>query len=583
MDGTATRATRVDLHAPPGWLAPARRRWAGLAATGADPGERLLTVPVEGRWACGPVTCGQEHMLFVARLLSPWPALNIGAELALRVGLTEAEVATALAGLLTRHEALRTVYVPPPDGPAQQVIGDATLYVPVLETTAEGLGTAIGQAAEALADPVFDPAAELPLRAVLINVGGRPRHLELCVSHAMADADAVRLLLSDLDHLTADPAPVPVRAGARRPLDQAAEEHSAAGRRHTERALAHIERTLRQMPQTMLPRAPRDPAGPRIRYLEYCSPALGLASDAVVARHRSTPATVLYAGICAIAGHAAGLDRAYLQLLAGNRYDAATRSAVGAYVQDGLGCLDLADADFAELLTRAGGTVLSALRHSRYPLSRVEELSRRIGAERGLDLDRSCAVNDRRPLVRPVPAEPPTRAALDAARRAARWRWPSGSQRSVSTYFVNADHGPDGSVCLTMLFDASLIAPAEALSWLTGLERLLCAAALGDVAQADLTEITGVRPPLRDEHWVRVGPSWIDLRATRDLVREATGDPAAEVLTRPAGIVAELGGAPTDTRLAVLRARCLDALPGRRTAMVPALVRRGDPERPPRH
>ncbi len=63
--------------------------------------------------------------------------------------------------------------------------------------------------------------------------------------------------------------------------------------------------------------------------------------------------------------------------------------------------------------------------------------------------------------------------------------------------------------------DPALFAPGEAEGFLTGLVRLLEAAAEGDVPLASLTGVTGVRPVERGPDWLRTDGCWSRRRPSR--------------------------------------------------------------------
>src|SRR6185312_14906317 len=134
-----------------------------VAATGADPGrttggDHLMTLDcpleglepaafgasglrhhhlecrAEGEAATLPMTWAQQHMLMLFQALEPeTQSLNLQVRLALRDGLTLDQVLEALRDLVVGHEALRTRYVPPPEGPAQRILSDVGLTVAVLD------------------------------------------------------------------------------------------------------------------------------------------------------------------------------------------------------------------------------------------------------------------------------------------------------------------------------------------------------------------------------------------------------------------------------------------------------------------
>src|SRR5262249_57014831 len=58
---------------------------------------------------------------------------------------------------------------------------------------------------------------------------------------------------------------------------------------------------------------------------------------------------------------------------------------------------------------------------------------------------------------------------------------------------------------------------------LTGIERILIAAACGDADTAELGRISGIVPVSRGLSWVRCRSGWTDLTAVGQLWRQVTG------------------------------------------------------------
>src|SRR5690349_2909954 len=105
---------------------------------------RVLRVPfaTDRPQRTGPVTWSQQHMLALYEALTPDTAsLNPRFGYLLRPGVSEVDVSEALRDAMVTFEALRTVYVPPPEGPAQRVLASGELVVGVVETGAPADGT----------------------------------------------------------------------------------------------------------------------------------------------------------------------------------------------------------------------------------------------------------------------------------------------------------------------------------------------------------------------------------------------------------------------------------------------------------
>jgi condensation domain-containing protein len=550
---------------PTGWM-------RGLPATAQ---RESLSFTASGESGTGPLTWAQQHMLMLMELLSPGTeSVNLWFWVSLRTGVTAGEVRQALQDLVAAHEALRTVYVPPPLGPAQHVYQTGELPLAVIEASEQTASELAGEAAQTLGAMPYDITSELAARIALINVDGQPRHLVLGFNHLFVDFEGSYWAQHHLRDILL---PRAWRAGAaaapHRPLSEAAWEASPVGLRTGERAVRHHEQTFEVMPQTMVPRLPGEAHSPRYQFLEFESPALKLAVPALASRHNTTAAVVLFAGISAMAGFVSGLDRSFLQLTAGNRIDRRARGAVSMFTQDVPASVDLAGLGIAEVIGKSVPAVLDAGRFARYPPEVLLERRRRIETRRGISFDMSCWLNCRLPARAQQEAgrEPPSPQALAQAARAAAWRTVGGVESSTSTYFVFADDTGD-SLTLTLLHDTAILPPAEGLAWLRALEKLLSGALAGDIAVAGIGEYTGLAPQSRDGDWHLTAGGWVCLPSATDLLSRAAGGAEAAVFPEPGGggrLLGFVDGHQRGLGLSRLHDACMAALPGNRTAAAP--------------
>jgi hypothetical protein len=549
-----------------------------LASAAGDLRAHTVEFAAHGTADTGPLTWAQQHILAIMEPMQPMTqSVNVPFSMTLRAGVTTDEVFDGLRGLLENHEALRSYYVPPPQGPAQRVESSGRLSVPVLDCPSEASARAIvSEVVSALAARPFDLCRDSPIRVALITADGAPSHLAFAASHLMVDATAAGGIKRYLrTRLLQPPAAAPSPQVPHQMLAEAQWELSPPGVRSGSRAIAHHQRTLMQMPQTMLPRRLEELPRPRYRYLEYESPALAHAISFLSARHKTAPATVVYAAITAVAGFVSGLPRAFLQLTLSNRLELRQRGAIGMYVQDVPVSVDLTDATVADVIVRSEPSVLEAVRFGRYPPADLAMARERIELRRGAAFDLSCWLNYM-PTARLAPAEErPSARTLTEALARARWRWIDGPDSSTSTYFIFADGGSQ-SLVLTVIVDSALLPPDEAVAWLGAVDRVLCASVLGDVAVTEIGTHTELVPTPRSADWLLTDVGWVDLRDVTDLVRGITGAPQSDVLVVPATdgprLTAFIDGsrlAPGQADPAWLHSACVAGLPGNRTAMAP--------------
>lgn len=523
-----------------------------------------------------PLTWAQEQMLELIEAMSPvTESLNLRFSLSPPAGTTEEAVIRGLRHLIQDHEALRARYVPVPEGHGQRVASAGRLEVAIARLRdGDAADRAVAPAVAALASHPFDISAELPLRVAVLTVGAEARHIVFAMCHLMVDgAGAIRFKRQLRSLLGVEPTVPATRSpGVVQPREVADWERSPTGVRNAARAVEQHAQTMSAMPQTMLPRHAAVTRPPRYRYLELTSPALAMAVPALAARHRTTPATVLYAGLAAVSSFVSGLPRAFLQLPVGNRVEPRLADAVAMLAQVVPVCVETADATVADVIARSTGAVLKAARFGRYPPAALAEARRRIELSRGVAFDLSCWLNYM-PTARLAPStEVPSASLLGQARSRTRWRWIEGADNSTSTYFVFANGSP-ASLTLTAIIDTALLPEAEAVGWLRAIERVLCDSLHGDVAVAEIGAHTGLASAAYGPDWCLTHAGWIHRPDVAELVRRASGVSRVGVFATPAAegprLVALLDGADSLRDLEGLHADCVAALAGQRTAAAP--------------
>ncbi|MFJ8883232.1 condensation domain-containing protein [Streptomyces sp. NPDC102402] len=439
-----------------------------------------------------PLTWSQQY--YLAELDAARPqgcSLAITRVYALRPGTSRQAVADALAGLLLRFEGLRTTVRREGDSALLRVHTRGALPLAVhraghgAEADRETAGVAT-----ALAAAPFDVTEELPVRAALVEGAGAPHSLVLVFSHVAVDAFALRPVT---DHLVSTvalrhPDWPPARAGEPgvHPYEQAAAEASAAGLKRAGRALRHASEVFLTMPAA--PRTADDcRPGERFAFLSHRSPALDLALGAVALRTAEPVSTVLAAAMLAVDAVMADHTDGYVQLLSANRSRPGSVNAVVPYSQPVPCGVTVSGASFTELVRRTATATLGALRFGSYPPAGLAEVRREAELRRGAALDVSPTFNYRgRPGA--LPRRRVTGDELARAADGARTSWDSGGLRWRSTRYLSADTGEAG-IRLTLQVDTAAHTPEWAEAWMSALERLVCAAAVGDVSPAGLVRV----------------------------------------------------------------------------------------------
>ncbi|WP_344174608.1 amino acid adenylation domain-containing protein, partial [Pilimelia columellifera] len=141
-----------------------------------------------------PLSLAQRRLWFLNRMEGRSATYNVPTALRLTGPLDQAVLWQALADLVDRHEALRTVFVEDEDGPCQLVRDDLTLSPETVAITDEEL---LPRLAEAAAQG-FDLAAEPPLRVTLFRISPEDHALLLVMHHIATDGWSMEVLSRDL-------------------------------------------------------------------------------------------------------------------------------------------------------------------------------------------------------------------------------------------------------------------------------------------------------------------------------------------------------------------------------------------------
>ncbi|SFL53980.1 non-ribosomal peptide synthetase [Streptomyces pini] len=161
-----------------------------------------------------PLSSAQRRLWFLGELEGPGATYNIPLTLRLRGTLDVGALHAALADVVARHEALRTVFPAENGVPHQHVVepGEAAPEPAVVDIAEEDLPAALAEAC----DHAFTLTEDLPLRAVLLRTGPGDHVLSLVLHHIAGDGWSLAPLARDLS--TAYAARLEGRAPQWRPL-----------------------------------------------------------------------------------------------------------------------------------------------------------------------------------------------------------------------------------------------------------------------------------------------------------------------------------------------------------------------------
>ncbi len=317
------------------------------------------------------------------RLAPESPTYNIPSAHLLRGPLDRAALAAALAGVVRRHEALRTRIVaahgnpgqevcpPPPSPPEPLPLADLAGLPPARR--APELARLGGREARR----GFDLESGPPLRAALVRLGEDDHAFLLTLHHIAADGWSDGVLLSELAVLYAAAA-----AGEPSPLAPLALQYAdfaAWQRAWPEEALAaQLAYWTDKLAGTPALELPGDRARPAIASYRGDTQALDLPPDLTGAvrrlarRHQATVFMVLLAAWHALLARHSGQADFAVGTPVANRTRPELEPLVGLFLNmlalrsDGGG-----DPSFAELLSRVRRTALEAYDHADIPFERI--------------------------------------------------------------------------------------------------------------------------------------------------------------------------------------------------------------------
>ncbi|HEY0696727.1 MAG TPA: condensation domain-containing protein, partial [Micromonospora sp.] len=143
-----------------------------------------------------PLSFAQSRLWFIEQVDGPGDTYTVPVSVRLTGTLDRSVLRAALDDVVTRHEALRTVF-PAPDGQPRQLVLPPESAV--VEWTVEaGSGPELAQSVKAVAGRPCDLGRELPVRAHLFAVGPGEHLLLVVLHHIAADGWSMGPLLTDL-------------------------------------------------------------------------------------------------------------------------------------------------------------------------------------------------------------------------------------------------------------------------------------------------------------------------------------------------------------------------------------------------
>jgi hypothetical protein len=538
----------------------------------------VRSIPVEftgGRSGEGPLTLGQLHVYTWLSQMPDHFHAKLHVELPVPEMVSVGDVAGAAEVLIARHESLRTSYVPG-EPPRQRV---AAAGVQLLEVCSLGEGQWGPRDRPAAAEALIqwlresDPGRGPVCLAVAIapDAGDRVIACAAGFTHLAADHGALEILKREFAELLGDPARPPAGPPRHQPLDQAGLEATAAERGKADAALDHLRKQMLRIPRCLYA-VPGARADGESLAVELSSAAAAMAVRRVAARTRTSRSSIVLAAICAVVARRASYPELVFPLISGNRFERHLVNYVGSLTQATLATIEIAGRGFDELAAHTWATVMEASRHARYDTPRQVAMNQRIEHERGLrpnfdPLFNSLVSESWSGLTAGVGVQPEQ---IDLALTRTRLRWRPVPSNGTPIRFTLSQI--DGCLRLDMWSgDTGLVPRAELDSVLLAVERLLVAAAHGDVACAQMPVIIGLEPLAGAGRRILVDHCWVDVADVQRLVDDAVGPAAARVFASAGGrpLVVYLTATDTIRTPEQAHARCMAVLGRHPTAITP--------------
>ena len=393
-------------------------------------------------------------------------------------------------------------------------------------------------------------------------------------SHLAVDRDAIGILQREFAVLLGDPARRPAgRSGppGHQPLDQAELEATAADRRRADATLDYMREQFRRMPRCLYALPGTRPSGESLA-VELSSVAAAMAVRRVAARTRASRSSIVLAAICAVVARRANHRELVLPVISSNRFERHLVNYVGVLAQASIATVEIAGRSFDELVRHTWATVMEASRHGRYDVAERDAMSKLIEHERGLRFNYDPLFNSLVPeswsgLTAGVGFQP-EEIDVTLGRTELRWHTMPFSGTPIQFRLIQID----GCLRLDVWSgDVGLVPRAELESVLLSVERLLVAAACGDVPASRIPEIIGLEPIPGTPDRMLIDHSWVDIAAVQRLLDDAVAPAVARVFASAGGrpLVAHLTATGTVATPEQAHARCMAALARHPAAITP--------------
>jgi len=356
------------------------------ASLRAGDGVPLPPLAPRGHDGDAPLSFTQERLWILQRLSPESPAYTVPSTFRFGGALDAGVLERALAEIVRRHHALRTVIAQTPDGPVQRVV-EVDFHLPVRDVTDLPPGAREAEAARIVAEDLaapFEMEGGALFRILLVRIAPDDHVLHLSAHHVVYDGWSAGVFVRELTalydaFLDGRPSPLPDL-----PVQYADYAEWQRGWMTDEAVARQVgywtERLAGAPPLLELPtRRPR----PAVQ--GYAGGVVGGALPpellagvrALARREGATPFMVLLAALDVVLSRWSGQDDVVVGTQVAGRTHAGTEPLLGVFLNTLVLRADLSGApSFREVLARVREAALGAYAHGDVPFERVLEALR---------------------------------------------------------------------------------------------------------------------------------------------------------------------------------------------------------------
>jgi Condensation domain len=433
--------------------------------------------------------------------------------------VTVADVADTVAVLIARHEGLRTLYL---GNQRQRVLdsGELPLHVLTVDDAADP-AVITGELDDFVNAQPYDPQTQLPVSVAVAASAGRVVAGVVRCSHLAADHQGMVIIGDEIEKMLTDPAARVVGEPRHQPVDQAEAERRPPLRQRADNALTYWSDRLRAMPANPYT-GPRQHTAEESGALAMVSFAAPAAISQIEARTSLDRSTIVLAALLSVLSERTGSSAHTFCMLSNNRFlDRRLSNYLGSLAASALVEVDGKAATFDELGERVRSATIRASLNALYDAYKLHGMAELIEHERGISFNAFPAVfNNATGYFRHEPGGPRPGATMPAGTMPARFTWRPMPSTPAAVRFdvwrtdpVLAMDGWTGNTDRVSRDDVRLM--------LLAVERLVVAAAQGDLDPRQISAICDIAPVKHDGGWLFVDSCWVELAEVQRVVDDA--------------------------------------------------------------